>query len=215
MKFSKRLYILRREKSLSQKELADEIKVSASSISLWEAGKVIPEAEKILHLAKFFNVSTDYMLGSSNFIKQKSIITQTSLLNIDKIVSIPVFDKILVDENVIIDKNTVGSLDLIMSCDKTENDYFAMKITDDHLFPSINKGDILICKNAEKAKDGDLVLVYIGNHTSVFGYYKKTPEGIIISGPRSINQPLYFSKADLEEKNIRILAKAVELRRFL
>lgn len=215
MKFSKRLYILRKEKNLSQVDLAEEIKVSASSISLWEAGKVIPEAEKILHLANFFNVSTDYLLGSSNFIKQKSIITQTSLLNIDKIVSIPVFDKILVDENVVIDKNTVGSLDLIMSCDKTENDYFAMKITDDHLFPSINKGDILICKNAEKAKNGDLVLVYIGNHTSVFGYYKKTPEGIIISGPRSINQPLYFSKDDLEEKNIRILAKAVELRRFL
>lgn len=215
MKFSKRLYILRKEKNLSQVDLAEEIKVSASSISLWEAGKVIPEAEKILHLANFFNVSTDYLLGSSNFIKQKSIITQTSLLNIDKIVSIPVFDKILVDENIVIDKNTVGTLDLIMSCDKTENDYFAMKITDDHLFPSISEGDLLICKNADSAKDGDLVLVYIGNHTSVFGYYKKTPEGIIISGPRSINQPLYFSKADLEEKNIRILAKAVELRRFL
>lgn len=215
MKFSKRLYILRREKNLSQKELADEIKVSASSISLWEAGKVIPEAEKILHLANFFNVSTDYLLGSSNFIKQKSIITQTSLLNIDKIVSIPVFDKILVDENIIIDKNTVGSLDLIMSCDKTENDYFAMKITDDHLFPSINEGDLLICKNADSAKDGDLVLVYIGDHTSIFASYKEVADGIILSAPRTLDQPLYFSKADLEEKNIRIIAKAVELRRFL
>lgn len=215
MKFAKRLYILRKEKGLSQKDLAAEIGVSPSSISLWEADKVVPEAEKILHLAKFFEVSSDYLLGSSNFIKQKSIITQTSLLNIDKIVSIPVFDRILVDENIVIDKNTIGSLDLILSCDLSENDYFAMKISDHSLFPSINMGDILICQNKDQAKDGDLVLIYIGDHVSVFKYYQEVPSGIILSSTNPLDPPLFFSKEEVEEKNIRVLARAVELRRSL
>ncbi|MDO5028198.1 MAG: helix-turn-helix domain-containing protein [Bacillota bacterium] len=215
MKFAKRLYILRKEKGLSQKDLAAEIGVSPSSISLWEADKVVPEAEKILNLAQYFQVSSDYLLGSSNFIQQKSIITQTSLLNIDKIVSVPVFDRILVDENFIIDKNAVGSLDLILSCDRSENDFFAVKITDSSLFPFINEGDILLCQNTDQAQDGDLVLVYIGQHRSVFKFYQELSDGIILRSSQGSSPALYFSKEEAAQKNIRILAKAVELRRTL
>ncbi len=61
-----RLVELRTEKNLTQKELADEIGVSASAIGFWENGINEPKANYVLALAKFFDVSTDYLLGNEN-----------------------------------------------------------------------------------------------------------------------------------------------------
>lgn len=61
-----RLVELRTEKNLTQKELADEIGVSASAIGFWENGVNEPKANYVLALAKVFDVSTDYLLGNEN-----------------------------------------------------------------------------------------------------------------------------------------------------
>ena len=63
IEFSKRLIELRTEKGISQKELAKILEVSSSNISYWEQNKGEPIASNIVKLAKFFNVSTDYLLG--------------------------------------------------------------------------------------------------------------------------------------------------------
>ena len=61
--FDKRLTDLLKEKELSKRELGKLTQISAQSISDWSTGKVQPTAENIYTLAKFFNVSTDYLLG--------------------------------------------------------------------------------------------------------------------------------------------------------
>ena len=62
-KFSERLKELRLEKGLSQTQLAKETKLSQSAIGYWETSQRIPNADAVITLAKFFNVSTDYLLG--------------------------------------------------------------------------------------------------------------------------------------------------------
>jgi len=63
VKFSTRVKELREEKELSQKQLADKVKVSQANVSRWEKGTQDPSTEWIIALAKFFEVSTDYLLG--------------------------------------------------------------------------------------------------------------------------------------------------------
>ncbi|MDE5729783.1 MAG: helix-turn-helix domain-containing protein [Clostridia bacterium] len=58
-----RLKYLRNEKGLGQNLLAKELKLSNASISYWETGKQEPSAEALFKLAKYFNVSADYLLG--------------------------------------------------------------------------------------------------------------------------------------------------------
>ncbi len=65
-KFSQRLKELRKEKDLSQAELAKEIGVSQRSVSSWETGFRQPDFETLEILAKYFNVTTDYLLGISD-----------------------------------------------------------------------------------------------------------------------------------------------------
>lgn len=61
--FAERLKELRSEKGLSQVQLSQLTKLSKSAISFWENDERIPNALAIITLAKFFNVSADYLLG--------------------------------------------------------------------------------------------------------------------------------------------------------
>ena len=61
--FETRLKELRLEKSLSQMKLAQEIGVTQKAIDFWEKGINEPKASYVIKLAKFFGVSSDYLLG--------------------------------------------------------------------------------------------------------------------------------------------------------
>lgn len=54
---------LRREMDCTQNKLADVLGVTQDSISLWENDKRIPDTQYIVEMAKFFDVTTDYLLG--------------------------------------------------------------------------------------------------------------------------------------------------------
>ena len=65
-KFSTRLKELRMELNISQQSLAKEIGVTQKAIDFWEKDINEPKASYIIKLAKFFKVSTDYLLGIEN-----------------------------------------------------------------------------------------------------------------------------------------------------
>lgn len=62
-KFSERLKELRLEKNLTQIQLAKETGLSQAGLAHWEANIRIPNALAIITLAKYFGVTTDYLLG--------------------------------------------------------------------------------------------------------------------------------------------------------
>jgi len=62
--FAQRLKELRRENSLTQTQLAEKLKYkNYTIITHWESGKIVPDIENLKSLAKFFNVSIDYLVG--------------------------------------------------------------------------------------------------------------------------------------------------------
>jgi len=70
--FSERLKLLRQENNWTQKDLADRINVSAKTIGAWERGTREPPMDTITVFANIFDVSTDYLLGTSNSRKESS-----------------------------------------------------------------------------------------------------------------------------------------------
>ena len=64
---------LRRETGCTQDRLAEVLGVTQDSISLWENDKRIPDASYIVTMAKFFDVSTDYLLGLSGDYKRVAV----------------------------------------------------------------------------------------------------------------------------------------------
>ena len=63
MNISEKLIQLRKSKSISQEELADNLEVSRQAISRWENGTSIPDANNILAISKLYNITADYLLN--------------------------------------------------------------------------------------------------------------------------------------------------------
>ena len=64
--FCERLKELRIEKGVGQIELSKAINVSKGIISLWENGLREPKLSNLIALAKFFEISVDFLIGLEN-----------------------------------------------------------------------------------------------------------------------------------------------------
>lgn len=62
-----RIKSLREEKKLSQEQLAKELKIGRASISNYELGLRVPDADVLIKYAIFFDTSIDYIAGTSPF----------------------------------------------------------------------------------------------------------------------------------------------------
>ena len=61
-----RLKDLREDKDMTQKEIASLLKITQQQYSLYENGIRLIPIDKLIFLAKYYNTSTDYILGLTN-----------------------------------------------------------------------------------------------------------------------------------------------------
>lgn len=64
--YTKRIKDLREMNNLTQKILAEYLNISQATYARYETGEIKIDIESIIKLAKFYKVSTDYILGLSN-----------------------------------------------------------------------------------------------------------------------------------------------------
>ena len=62
MEFNNKLYELRKQKGLSQEELANRLNVSRQTISKWEVGESSPDMEKLVAISELFDISLDELV---------------------------------------------------------------------------------------------------------------------------------------------------------
>lgn len=63
MKLEERFAALRKERGLSQAEVAEELNVSRQAVSRWERGTSAPSTDNLMCLAKLYGVSLDHLVG--------------------------------------------------------------------------------------------------------------------------------------------------------
>lgn len=63
MRLDEKLVCLRKEKGLTQLDLAEAVKVSRQAVSKWESGGGIPSTENLRGLSELYGVSIDYLLN--------------------------------------------------------------------------------------------------------------------------------------------------------
>lgn len=57
---------LRRERDMTQEQLAEYLDITANAVSQWECGRTAPDISQLPLLARVFDVTSDYLLGISN-----------------------------------------------------------------------------------------------------------------------------------------------------
>lgn len=63
MEFHERLQILRKQKGLTQEDLANVLFVSRAAVSKWESGRGYPNIDSLKAMAKYFSVTIDELLS--------------------------------------------------------------------------------------------------------------------------------------------------------
>lgn len=75
MEFSNRLYQLRKQKGMSQEELASRLNVSRQTVSKWEVGDSTPDMEKLVAISDLFEVSLDQLVMGKESVMNENVLT--------------------------------------------------------------------------------------------------------------------------------------------
>lgn len=62
MSLAENLQFLRKQKNITQEQLAEQLEVSRQSVSKWESGQSYPEMEKLLQICSMFHCSMDGLM---------------------------------------------------------------------------------------------------------------------------------------------------------
>ena len=92
MEFHNKLYNLRKQKGLSQEELANRLNVSRQTISKWEVGDSTPDMEKLIAISDMFEISLDELV-------MDKVPTQIGEASSKSEIAIELKEKVLTDEN--------------------------------------------------------------------------------------------------------------------
>ena len=71
MSFGENLKNVRKQRGVTQEELAEILGVSRQAISKWESDSGYPETEKLLLLSKTLNISLDYLMNDASEMQKK------------------------------------------------------------------------------------------------------------------------------------------------
>ena len=62
MIFSEKLQLIRKNKGLTQEELAEKLDVSRQAVAKWESGQAYPDISNLIQISNLFNVTVDYLV---------------------------------------------------------------------------------------------------------------------------------------------------------
>lgn len=82
MEFNEKLQELRKNRGLTQEELAEALYVSRAAISKWESGRGYPNIDSIKEISNFFSVTIDDLLSGEKLLSIAEKENQTNIKNI-------------------------------------------------------------------------------------------------------------------------------------
>lgn len=92
MEFNGRLYELRKQKGMSQEELANRLNVTRQTVSKWEVGDSTPDMEKLVAISDLFGVSLDELV-----LGKEQAAQEATAQKIDTVAMLE--EKVLTEEN--------------------------------------------------------------------------------------------------------------------
>jgi transcriptional regulator with XRE-family HTH domain len=98
MSIGERIIELRKEKNISQGQLAKALDVSRQAVSKWENDSSVPDALKMIYLADFLDSDIEYLAtGRRNFARRPPVVlTETKI--VEKVVEKPVIQEKIVEK---------------------------------------------------------------------------------------------------------------------
>ena len=198
---------LRIERGITQEQLASLLKVSRSTIGMYETGSREPDFETCEAIADIFNVDMDYLMGRSNVERKHPITPPTTVPPgfepLPRMVKKPLIGDIACGQPITAEQNIAEYVDVPESvhCD------FCLRCHGNSMVDAgIQDNDVVYIRAQPEVEDGEIAAVRIGGEATLKRVYYDG-QSLTLMPANSSYRPKTYSGPELE--NIRIEGKAV------
>ena len=203
--FGEILKNLRKEKGLSQAELAKILGVSKSTVGMYEQSKRSPRSDVILmRIAGYFNVSIDYLKGYSP--EMPPLDFERLGLSGVRTKKIPMLGKIACGEPVICEQEYETQVSADTDIDA---DFCLIAQGDSMINARIMDGDTVFVREQSIVENGEIAAIIVNDDEVTLKrfYYYPDSQRVILQAENPRYQPMVFEGEQLA--HIRVLGKAV------
>ena len=192
-----RLKEVRKAHRMTQSQVAAIVGIGQSGYSFWESGRSKIDDASLRKLAKYYNVTVDYLLGSDAPARAG--------------VRVPVYAAVAAGIPIEAIEDIVDYEEIDAALAAT-GDFFGLRIKGTSMAPRILEGDVVIVRKQDDAETGDIAVVLVNGDSATVKKIKKMPEGIQLIPTNPAYDPMYYTAAEVEALPVRIIGRVVELR---
>lgn len=197
MSIGKRIRNIRKRKGISQTELGKIVGASKQTIYKYEMGEVksIPY-KKIIAIANALNVTPGTLMGWED----------------EQPTGIPILGSVPAGVPIEAVQDIIGYEELSPKYKNNDN-YFALQIKGDSMFPYIYDKDVVIVHKTAEVNNGDIVIAMVNGYEATCKKLKKMDSGLMLLPNNQDYEPMFYNIDDIKNLPVNILGKVIEIRR--
>lgn len=192
----KKLEEIRKNKNYSQRKLGLKAGISYATISRIENGLNTPDTETLKKITNALNVPLNILLDEKVVHKIPVLGVIPAGLPLEAVEEILDYEEITPEM-------------------ASKGEYFGLKVSGQSMAPEIKHGDIVIVRKQNSFESGDICVIIVNGYDATLKTVKKESSGITLLGYNPAFPATYYSAEDIEMLPVKIIGKAVEVRRSL
>lgn len=175
--FAERLRSLRQEKGWSQQRLADELKLSKSSVNMYERGEREPGFETMESIADLFNVDMNYLYGRTDIKIADPIVRNDTptpqkpippgFRPLPEMVQVPLIGTIACGTPITAEQN----VERMVCVPSKWRSTFTLTCKGDSMEPRIHDGDLVAIRSQPNVENGEIAAVRIDGEATLKHVY--------------------------------------------
>lgn len=198
----------RKELGITLEDIGNYVGVSKATVQRWETGSISNmRRDRIKKLSEILQIAPEILLEAENKVPELSQ-PRTALAKI------PVLGTVAAGVPITAQEDIIGWEEVPAQWVKNDT-VFALKLKGDSMEPRMTEGDVVIVKKQSDVTSGEIAIVMVDGEATCKKVVKHS-DGMVLISNNLKYAPMFFSVKDIDDKNITILGKVVELRaRFL
>lgn len=205
-----RLKQIRKERGVTQSEVAKFIGISQNNYSYWENGKVKIDGDSIKKLADYFNVSVDYLLGRSLTSALPNI---SNIYPLDAPIKLPIYGEIRAGTPIFTDQSPTDEW-VYEDASYADGNHFVLRVVGSSMEPEIKEGSLAIIRHQNFANKGQIVACLLDGDVATLKQYMPQSNGSILLKALNPEAESYvITEAQLKNNYFKIIGIVREIKR--
>lgn len=206
LEIGQRIKDARKSQKITLKELGNSVGLSESTTKRYEDGQIKGvDINIVKKFAAALSVSPAWLMGYDDAEKPAP--------PRKKYVKIPVLGAVVAGEPIEAIEDIEGYEEIPERLART-GDFFGLRVRGASMEPTLQEGDVIICKSVQTCDTGDIAVVMINGDEATVKEIKRGMDGVTLIGHNvSVFPPKFYSNQEIESLPVRIIGIAYEVRR--